>query len=275
MSLSSMDYWRLADELSIVDAAILITGNDPSEKVNDAHNFDEGPNWVQRTDYEGFDAVFKALKNAVLSNKLPVSASFQLTDQKSPDYYSHSFYAVLREGTKLFKQRNLDFWKHDSLVFLETEPNWEKTLVSVENLKAWLQSRHVFPDFFFPKGDPNSIMNKNSPRYSAKLACAVAAWQSVTRPGRNKTPKQSIEAWVQANGTRFGLANDDGLVPANALSEISKVANWQPQGGAAKSGVGFDEPEHEENDAPTDHFEELEHVEKEDGYGRVIFDIPF
>ncbi len=65
MTLSKLDYWRLADELSVVDAAILITGNDPSQ-THDSADFNEPPEFVQTTNYEGFDAAFKALRTAIL-----------------------------------------------------------------------------------------------------------------------------------------------------------------------------------------------------------------
>lgn len=237
MTLTSMDYWRLSDELSIVDAAILITGNDPA-LGHEVSSFHEPPSWTQFRNYEGFEAAFKALKNAILSNRLAATIIYPVGEGDTAAYHpvKQPLTIALRKGTKLFQDRALNFYRHDALVFLQGDPDWSKSTIEVSHLTAWLRSRSVFPEFFFPKGDPESFMNRENERYSAKLACAVAAWKAVTAPAKNKTPKQSIEDWVTAHGVQFGLGNDEGIVPQNAREEIAKVANWQPQGGAARTG---------------------------------------
>lgn len=237
MTLTSMDYWRLADELSVVDAAILITGNDPSHG-EEVSGFHEPPSWMQYRNYEGFEAAFKALKNAILSNRLRATIIYPVEEGDTANYHpvKRPLTVALRKGTKLFQDKALSFYDHDALVFLQGDPDWSQSTIEVSHLSAWLRSRSVFPDFFFPKGDPESFMNRENERYSAKLACAVSAWKAVTSPARNKTPKQSIEDWVTAHGVQFGLGNDEGIVPQNAREEIAKVANWQPQGGAARTG---------------------------------------
>jgi hypothetical protein len=77
MGLNSLDFWRLADEFCVVDAAILITGNDPSERfdISDENGHavrDANGVWrtAQRRDYTGFEATFKSLKIAIRANKL-------------------------------------------------------------------------------------------------------------------------------------------------------------------------------------------------------------
>ena len=176
MALSSMDYLRLADELSVIDAAILITGNDPSERQTKGDGFDVPFREEQRTDHEGFDAVFKSIKNAVLSNKIAAVAVYPVQD--SDHARNRSLTIALRKGNKLFQHKGLNFYDHDALVFLQGEPDWAKTTIEVSNLKAWLRTRGVYPDFFFPSGDPESFLNPKHDRYSAKLACAVNAWKT-------------------------------------------------------------------------------------------------
>ena len=238
MALTSMDYWRLADELSVIDAAILITGNDPSERESKGDGFDSPFHEEQRTSYDGFEAVFKAIKNAILSNRIAAVAVYPVDEGDTSTYnpVKRPLSVALRKGTKLFQGKSLNFYGHDALVFLQVDPDWSKTTIEVAHLVNWLRSRGVYPDFFFPRGDPESFLNRENERYSAKLACAVAAWKAVTAPARNKSPKQSLEDWVTAHGVQFGLGNDEGIVPQNAKDEIAKVANWQPKGGAAKTG---------------------------------------
>jgi len=92
MTLSSMDYWRLSDELSVIDATILMTGNDPSETL-DAHDPTDGSylrdenghiRQVQRKDYHGYIPSFRALKNAVLSNLLKATVRHPMRTAQHP-----------------------------------------------------------------------------------------------------------------------------------------------------------------------------------------------
>ena len=279
MSLKAVDYWRLADALSVVDAAILVTGNDPSKKLQQG-GFDEPIEWVQVTDYDGYEATFKALKEAILSNRISASIAFPLIDAGRSagmtlldGKYRRKLTAILKESSKIFKLRNLNFYDHDSLVFLQDEPDWNRTMIDVEILKNWFKSKGFFPDFFFPQGDPNSFMNKEHPRYSPKLACAVSAWRAVTAPARNKTPKQTVEAWVTANGVNYGLANEEGVVPGAAIEEVSKVVNWQTKGGAARTGGGEDQVAAEDKKRAPDQYEPIK-VLKE-GYEVTLDSVPF
>ncbi len=258
MSLSAMDYWRLAGSLSVVNSAILITGNDPSKKYV-ANDIDGVPDFVQDTNYEGFDAAFEAMKDAILTNEISAAVAFPLTDTETSDRqggWGRKLTAILRGGSKVFELRGLSYYPKDTLVFLQKEPDWQKTMIEVRHLKSWLQSKGVYPDFFFPKGDPDSFMNKEHPRYSPKLACAVSAWREIKHAAKNKTPKQTIEAWVGGNGVNYGLRNEDGIVPKAAVDEIARVVNWQPQGGVARTrGVIDDASEGETPEKPENYKE--------------------
>lgn len=80
-------------------------------------------------------------------------------------------------------------------------------------------------------------LNPNHPRFAPKLAAAVNAWLAVTDPGP-RTPKQALERWLRENATQFGMTNDDGAPINQAITECAKVANWAPEGGAAKTPGG-------------------------------------
>lgn len=270
MGLSSMDYWRLAGSLSVVNSAILITGNDPSNKYDpkDAaggwSDFDPPnrcpPNWVQDTSYNGFDATFEALKGAILTNELSAAVAFPVTEENTSDRDEHSglsLTALVGEGSKLFELRGLRFPQKGALFFLQKEPNWKNTKIKVPDLKSWLHSKGIFPDFFFPKGDPDSFMNKEHSRYSPKLACAVAAWRKIEAPTRSKTPKQTIKDWVNSNGVNYGLKNEDGIVPAAATEEIATVVNWQTKGGVARTGGVVDDTSEVEAPSEPQNYDEV------------------
>lgn len=252
-----MDFWRLADELSVLDASILITGNNPEESVPTYDEFaapilDEYGRHVarKRLDYVGFEATFSALKNAIISNNLRANIFllaraapyktihvFRGETHKSDSYIDGGetlleFKQFIRlNGARFLHKSKLSLSKVEQIIFLE-EPDWSRTTVDVEDLKAWLLGRGVRPPFFFPSSYVEGFRNPDHPRYSAKLACAVEAWENVKKPSKNKSVKQTLEKWVEVNATRFGVANAEGLPPRKAVEEIAAVANWQTSGGA-------------------------------------------
>ena len=126
-----------------------------------------------------------------------------------------------------------------------SEPNWHKTTVAVEDLKAWLKSRRVTADFFFAPNDViPPFLDSTQEKYAPKLAAAFEAWQAVTTDpslSRNRTPKGALTYWLNRNAARFGLVKDDGLPNKLAIQEAAKVANWDTKGGAPKTPV---EPTH-------------------------------
>jgi hypothetical protein len=110
-----------------------------------------------------------------------------------------------------------------------------KSSVEVAALKIWLKERGFSCGFFFPtSGDMPEYLDPRNPRYAPKLAAAVRAWQAVTNPG-NKSPKKALDKWLRENAAQFGLADDEGLPINQAVEDCSKVANWQPSGGAPKT----------------------------------------
>lgn len=71
-------------------------------------------------------------------------------------------------------------------------------------------------------------LQSGHPRYAAKLAAAVRAWEAVVEPAPGTTIKQSLERWLAENAERFALSG-------NAIVECSAVANWNQRGGAPKT----------------------------------------
>lgn len=251
--LSSMDLWRLSEELSVIDAAILITGNDPSETMEVYE--DNESRWVQRTDYEGYDAAAKALKGSILGNRLQAAAVFPVEWRPDGDVDRR---AVLRGSSRLFQMRGLDFADHDGLIYLVAEPDWSRTTVSVADLKAWMKGLGIFPQFFFPDEAVEGFRDPTHPRYSPKLACAVAAWESIERPKPTKSVKATITEWVAANGTRFGMAEGDGVPSTTGVDEVAKVANWETRGGANRTGGVVVEAHSPVIQEPVENFTEMQ-----------------
>lgn len=271
--LTSLDYWRLADELSVIDAAILITGNDPGEKQDDYDETGYRIGQSQRRDYEGFEAVFKALRLAILSDKLRATVvarardTFEIDDSFSvmgermarrtevdanADEISVPFDTLIRASdfkASIFTNRSLSLLKNATKLYVLKEPAWDETTVAVDDLTAWLSSKGLAPSFFFPQGRPEGFRDHNHPRYSPKLACAVAAWEAVKAAKANLSVKATVEEWVRANAVTFGMVGSDGVPALKAVSEVSAVVNWATGGGAVPTytGVKEDDMQHNEN----------------------------
>ncbi len=232
--------WRLADSLTVEQAAALIAGFDPNLIRYDINNeiyFEnetgvtnrEGGHWVQ--------TAFSALKNAVFSGKL--KAKFIYDSRPVTDADSQTLFDMMECG----EYANPGF---DHLAgpdeqyidghFVKNEPDWKKTLIDVEELKNWLLARGFNTGFFFQDvvTSATDYLDPKNTRYAPKLAAAVMAWQSVTDPGRT-SPKRALEKWLREHAAEFGMTDDDGNPISLAIEECSKVANWQPGGGAPKT----------------------------------------
>jgi hypothetical protein len=192
------DFWRLCDELTIHEAALLVAGESPA-----AHYHDE--NWDVAKRPRGYEAAKSAITNALRRNSIPgtIIEDFEhdINGQRYP-----------LKGTITLESR-----------------------VEVEGLRTWLWSRGLRNGFFFPQQvEPADYLNPSHPRYAPKLAAAVRAWQAVTDPA-GKHPKQALMKWLRENAADFGLTDEDGKPNETGIEEAAKVANWQPGGGAPKT----------------------------------------
>lgn len=264
MTPNSLDLWRLSDELSIIDAVILVTGNNPAEGW---WNTNPLPHiWVKNTNYDGFEPVFKAVRGAVLSNQLRVSlvtrarkeremfeehhyesehrqAKVDGTERKIP----YDFLVKLQfKGGKVFTNGTISSFESADSIYILDEPDWNETTVAVDDLRKWLASKHIFPEFFFPNTPIDGFRNRDHPRYSAKLACAVAAWEEVEKPKPKKSVKGTVEAWVLANADRFEMVGSDGTPTEQAVKQVASVVNWDTAGGAVPTSTTVTDNDNEQ-----------------------------
>jgi len=217
--MESLDYWRLCDEISVIDAALLIVGEDPSPSRDNIEN------WSSQSCPNGYAAARTALINAILGKRLDATLRYParvLGDDEYPNI-----------GEEVYsKGQNYE-------IAFKNVPDWKLSTIRVESLKAWLLSRGFKTGFFFADHiDAPSYLDAAHPCYAPKLAAAVDAWQAIASDEsllNGKTPKQAIEKWLRENASRFGLSDDDGNPNKDGIEQISKVANWRPEGGAAKT----------------------------------------
>lgn len=251
--LTEIDLWRLSDCLPVTAAASLIAGHSPNDRFlsqdGDFRFYDDHDGEKERR----FSAVIQSLRSAILSNRL--AADIRLPMRRGGTTYDVDYTPQMPHENSIsydllltrMDNRNygpptvipgktrlnfsVDDLRNETDFYICSEPSWSETLVDVEHLKEWLKKRGVFPSFFFPTGNEEGFRNKDNPRYSPKLACAVAAWEAVKKPNPNKSVKQTLADWIQSNGVNLGLGVD-GVVSPSSAEEIAKVCNWATSGGA-------------------------------------------
>ncbi len=205
--MDKMDYWRFCDDISIVQAALLILGLNPSDFINLM-------TWQTNEYPDNFNAVFTALTNAVICKKLKAEIHFMIEQR--------------------FDSIAEDFYEYET-----EDPDWDKTMVSVDDIRSWLKSRGVKQGFFFPQPiETQDYLDPNQKNYAPKLAAAIRAWQAVnTDPDllKGKTVKQVLLKWLRKNADQFGLTKDDGNPNEQGIEEIAKISNWATKGGAPKT----------------------------------------
>ncbi|MGF7157249.1 hypothetical protein [Bartonella heixiaziensis] len=198
-----LGFWRLSENFTLVNAALLIAGINPAKC-----RFINRNNLLESDIYDDH------------GNKL-LSAKFRAA-------YSSILQAVNTESLRVYK------W--DS--FSDSQ-----TTVNEEDLKEWLCSRGMRPKFFFPeddshemKGQRYAFQDPTHPRYAPKLAAVVAAWEAVTEVAPGEIVKQTLKKWLQDNASQYNLFNKKtGKRSDDVIEQLASVANWEPTGGAPKT----------------------------------------
>jgi hypothetical protein len=229
--MESLDYWRLCDELSVIQAALLTIGVDPATSQT----------WIESAQPDnrptGYDAARAAITHAILSGKLRARIRRRAWergwDEEPEDGENYARKAVKYKDVDHFPVESNDPLQR-GLIY-RAEPDWLLTTIQVDDLQAWLASRGFRTGFFFPNAtDAPDYLDPNNPRYASKLAAAVRAWQAVTDP-RGRHPKQALIKWLRENAADYGLSDDEGKPNETGIEEVAKVANWQPGGGAPRT----------------------------------------
>jgi len=203
-SLSSLDYWRLCDDLRVIQAALLVVGHDPSSIQN----------FVERKVHKDRPVGYEGAKTAISRALIRSDIQGQLVQAR--DYDANG----------------------NPLDFIEGSIDIEQSIVEVSSLKNWLKQRGLKPDFFFLSDvDTPNYLDPTHPRYSQKLSATITAWLEMEDEEllKGKTAKQALEKWLRENAARYGLSDEDGNPNAKGIEECAKVANWQHKGGAPKT----------------------------------------
>lgn len=201
---TEFDLWRLCDQLSIIQAALLVAGHDPS-------NLQE---YIENYDHDKRPRGYEAAKAAISRGLMDQTIKGQLFEEQDHDMNGNPAGPI--EGSIDLKL----------------------SVVNVADLKLWLADRGLTTGFFFPKKvDGAEFLDPDHDRYSQKLAATISAWRAMDNGGmlKGKTPKQSLEKWLRLNADKFGLCDEDGKPNEKGIEECAKVANWMHKGGAPKT----------------------------------------
>ena len=204
--MEDLDYWHWCEDLSILEAALLCVGIDPSSEIGS-----NCMNWTPSERPKGFEAAKNAIFNAFSLNMI----GGIIVPEYDTDINGNSY--ALSDTVSLHSK------------------------VNVESLLKWLTTKSIKPEFFFPNvTDSPDFLNTKHPHYSSKLAAAVSAWQAVssdpTYQNNGKTIKQNLINWLTSHAAEFGLIKDDGEINNNAIeNQVSMVANWDTSGGAPRT----------------------------------------
>ena len=201
--MDAWDYWRLRDELSVNEAADLIVGMLPGQ----------------------LEAANEAGASLTTQDELRYTTSVRAVRA--------AITGAIRAGSLTTRHPLADEGGAFDL---------DKTFVAVSALKVWMSNKGIRNDFFCPDvvGLP-AYLDPAHPYYAPKLAAAVRAWQAVTSDvsllDNGKSVKKNLERWLIDHAIELGLVKKtDGKPNMEAIEDqISKVANWDEEGGAPKT----------------------------------------
>lgn len=213
-----LDFWRLCDEFSVMQAALLIVGENPAEKQENVLRLSAHARPM------GFDAAFAALRHAIQAGRL--RAVMRRKEDAVMSFTAHLVERVAGDDGRASESYT-------------KEPDWNLTTITLDDLRAWLRGRGISTGFFFPRDEAAAdYLNPSHAHYSPKMGAAIRAWEAVSRDPsttRGKTVKQAIMTWLRRHADQYGLTKDDGSPNEQGIEEISKIANWDTKGGAPKT----------------------------------------
>lgn len=186
------DAWKLCERLSVVQAALLISGQEPTKFTG-----------KQVSEIEKDVLHFLPVKTALL-------AAIEEID---------SFGTIVWGGGD-FDNRYIDC--HESYVRVETLRSFLKEKGLVDNY--FTGSEESRPGYLQPDHP------RYAPQLSAAVEAWMRHEDPEKLQG--KTPKKAIEKWLRENASRFGMTNEDGSANESGIERIARICNWLPQGGA-------------------------------------------
>lgn len=186
-------FWALCPTFSIVQAAFLFCGKDPS-------NIDSQSEHQSKYHPIGYIPVKTALFNAVKSGRLEA--------QKSFDYYGEDgMQGELNIFETQIARGDLDeFFDNGGVTGQFFGKRFHNAVAASGTAQMPLKLNAALKAWAAVSSDPLLV--------------------------RGKSPKQALKAWLVEHADDLGLRKRDGQLNEAGIEEICKVANWRPEGGA-------------------------------------------
>lgn len=208
--------WRLCDELTVKQAALLFAGCDPAS--NEGANCEK---WQAHERPAGYEGAKQSISSALLKGRIT--------------------------GTHI-ELRDTD-WNGNTVGYLPNTTDIDSSEVNRDSLVEWLRSKGVITGFFFPNvsTDTPGYLDPDHPRFAPKLAAAVHVWQAMEDENLRKTgkPIADMTAWLESRYKEFNLVHKQGGKNARgeathrvgdrnggAITQVCQVANWEGEGRA-------------------------------------------
>jgi hypothetical protein len=195
--MAPLDHWRLCDELSVIQAALLIVGADPSGCESSSN----GPE-------VGYDAAKTALMNAIIGKRLRAKVAYDYVEGEDGEW-----------------TRSKPDW-HQTTIVVEDLRAWLKS--------RGVSTGFFFPE---PQAVPDFLSKSHENFSSKLAAAIQAWKAVTADPElRNgKSVKQALMVWLRQHASEYGLTKEDGSPNEQGIDDVAKVANWDTKGGAPRT----------------------------------------
>ena len=201
-------WWKLADELTVYQIALLIAGYDPAEFEADGYQL-----WPDEVK-QNISPFLYAIKNAVRSDKIVLNP-VRYDDYGNSDIDLDA--STINIGSLCVWLRARNF---SDGFFVGSQDEVD----SLANSSG---------EFYAPK------------LAAAVRAWHEVTANPETLNG--KTPKKALEIWLRKHANEYGLTGKDGNPNELGIEEVCKVANWKPSGGASPTAAPLRNPPEEKS----------------------------
>ena len=175
-----LDYWRLCDELSVIQAALLIVGADPSGSESSSNRSD------------GYDATKTALMNAIIGKRLRANVAYDYVEGEDGEW-----------------TRGKPDW-HQTTIMVEDLRVWLK----LRGIRTgfFFRSRRLIPTTYLNR----MRITRRSSLLQYRRGRSVSA-EPARRHG--KSVKQALIIWLRQHGDEYGLTKEDGNPNEQGIEE--------------------------------------------------------
>ena len=194
--MQELDFWKLSEELTVVQASLLFIGQNPSDHPS-----------IERLAKKpiGYAAIKHAIMRALHSDSIEGRLGFEPSDD-----FHKAYECPFR-----------------SMVSVDSLKSWLER-------RGFKDNTFYFQNDNIADIRKMEFLDDSHPRYAPKLAAAYNAWKAMDDEKLYKTrsPKQAMKEWLRTNAQQFGLSDSEGKPAQSVIEDIAKIANWKQKGGA-------------------------------------------